>query len=138
MLNIFRYLTSINFILVLFSKYTHTYIDLLFLSLFVCIIGLYISHISPGYLLVYSNNQIHVVTGYPKLLLDIVFHILPLIYVFAVYNNYYAVHSNVTSALILIFTYAVIIDIKIIYDSNINVISALALAITIFYTHVQR
>lgn len=135
----FFLLTTINFLLVIFSPYVYKYIDLLFLSLCVCIIGLYISYFSPGYFILPINNYENViVTGFSKFILDMLFHIIPLLYVYIVYNNYYSKHFNIASALILIIVYSIFFDIEEIYNTNVDVGALILIIITVFYLYWRK
>lgn len=73
------YLTAINILLVLFWKYTQRYIDLLLLSLWVAFIAFIIVYIFPKYLIM--PFKLGILKGPPLVIIDILCHWLPLLYV---------------------------------------------------------
>lgn len=133
----FYCLTIINFLLVLFAPYVYKYIDLMFLSSCVCVIGLYISYISPGYFNVPFEDNIRV-TGITKIIIDFVFHVMPLIYVYIFYRDYYLKNLNINSAIILVVLYAIFVDIEAIYNTNIEIVTILFLSIIVLYMYLQK
>ena len=133
------YLTSINFLLVIFSHFTHKYINLLFTSLFVFMGGMYVSYINPGYFIqIGENNEKKEIFGFQKFIYDSVFHVLPLVYVFIMYRKYYSLNPSITSAIILIILYLCLVDVKKIYNTDENVIGLLFISLILFYSYFNK
>ena len=133
------YLTSINFLLVIFSHFTHKYINLLFTSLFVFMGGMYVSYINPGYFIqIGENNEKKEIFGLQKVIYDSVFHVLPLAYVFIMYRKYYSLNPSITSAIILIIVYLCCVDVKKIYNTDENVIGLLFRGLILFYSYFNK
>jgi hypothetical protein len=133
------YLTSINFLLVIFSHFTHKYINLLFTSLFVFMGGMYVSYINPGYFIqIGENNEKKEIFGLQKVIYDSVFHVIPLIYVFIMYRKYYSLNPSITSAIILIIVYLCSVDVKKVYNTDENVIGLLFISLILFYSYFNK
>lgn len=134
----FYFLTFINFFLVLIAPLIYKYIDLFFLSIVVCVIGLYVSHISPGYVSVLYKGEQYVLKTGCKVFLDLLFHILPVIYIFIRYQDYYKDNANIFTALLVILVYVSIMDIDYLYNTNIDVAGLLLIICIVGYCAIQN
>jgi len=113
------YFTTWNIILVIFHKYTHKYINLLYTSFIILCLSFYISYIKPGYYIYYFNNKKYIVKGLYKLIFDIVNHLLVFIFILYNYHKYYRTHINYNTLLVSIYLfiiYALFVDIQDIYN----------------------
>lgn len=133
------YFTNINLLLVLFSKYTHPYINLLFTCTFVLFGGLYISYINPGYFYFIDEfGNAHSIDAYKKFYIDVLFHILPLIYIYITYNDYYSTNPGIITAIIIIILYLCTVKIENIYKTDENVIGFIFITIVLFYSFYNK
>lgn len=139
MLTNLMYLTTINFILVLFSHFTHKYINLLFTSIFVFLGGMYVSYINPGYYIqIDVNNEKKEIGGWIKFIYDSIFHILPLVYVFIVYRKYYSSKPSILTGILLIIIYLGFVNVEKVYETDENVIGLLFILTILFYSYFNK
>jgi hypothetical protein len=108
------YLTTWSLILVLFHKWTHVHFHLVYLTIFVCIGGLFLSNVYPRqYIMPVSKTQSIVWDGWWTVLLDVVLHIIPMMFIIYTYRSYYSKCSNTwkplanTMALLLLYLFHV-------------------------------
>lgn len=100
---ILYFFTTWNVILVLFHKYTHKIINLLFTSFVVLIISMYISYINPKYYLFKFDNKEYVFKGNNKLfLIDLPMHIGVFVFIYLIYYKYYK-KNNLTIPITICF-----------------------------------
>lgn len=139
MLKNLMYLTTINFILVLFSHFTHKYINLLFTSIFVFLGGMYVSYINPGYFIhIDANNEKKEIGGWIKFIYDSIFHILPLVYVFIVYRKYYSSKPSILTGILLIIIYLGFVNVEKVYETDENVIGLIFILTILFYSYFNK
>lgn len=135
-----KYLTTISFFMVLLSSYIYKYINLLFLTIFVCLGGLYVSYTTMTYENMSSIQNLFVgpkeYTIY-KFFLDVFFHILPLVYIYFNYRNYYKLNPASETAIILIIVYLCAIKIENLYalndETNVHVIGSIFVIMIVIY-----
>lgn len=122
-----QYLTIWTIVLVVFHKWTHKYINLLFLTSTVFIFAAYISYVRPGYFkynpIGDDDATVYRITGTAKIVLDIVAHVLPLLFVMWRYLPYYTQHDVVYSfatsnAFLVLLIYLVAFDAREVYDAH--------------------
>jgi hypothetical protein len=108
LLNTTLFLTFWVVILVVFHKYTHKYIDLLYLTFLCFVMGSYISFVKPGYFVLHGGSNDIVFSGFHKfVIVDVAVHFFFLLFVYQLYYSFYKpVKLNlVISAIVLIFVY---------------------------------
>lgn len=133
------YLTSINFILVIFSHFTHKYINLLFTCIFVFLGGMYVSYINPGYFIhIGINKEKQEINGIIKFVYDSIFHILPLVYVFIVYRKYYSSNPSILTGILLIIIYLGCVNVEKVYETDENVIGLIFILTILFYSYFNK
>jgi hypothetical protein len=128
------YLTNLSLILVLIAPYIYKYIDLLFLSLFVCVGGLYVSYLNPGIVVIEVQDNVYEINGVFKIIFDVILHVLPLLYILTRYGEYYKSNPNIIPSLIIILVYISCFDIASLYKTNTNVIGLIFILCIIFYS----
>ena len=132
------FLTNISFVLVLLAPFVYQYIDLLFLTFFVCIGGLYISYVNPGKIHFTFENQVYEIKGIFKVFLDIYLHVLPFLYILTRYGEFYKSNPNIIPAIILVLVYISCIDIGFVYQTNTDTIGLIFILCIIFYAFYTR
>ena len=90
---------------------THPIFNLLFLSALVAIGGLYISNVSPRAYYLQVQDTTVVLDGWKTIVIDVLFHIAPFIFVWFAYSHYYFASCRNTivpllNSLILVIVYA--------------------------------
>lgn len=92
---LWKFLTFWSFVLCIAAPWVYKTIDLLLLSLFVLIAGTGIFFIKPGTVRVELCNgkTMEFRNGFDKALLNLVFHVLPFVMIYACYGRYYIEHS---------------------------------------------
>lgn len=111
-------LTIISFILVCLSKYIYKYINLLFITIFVCIAGLYISYSSLSYessSYLYPNVN-STEFNICKFYIDILLHILPVMYIYINYKDYYISNPSSETAIIFVILYVCLVKVENVYN----------------------
>lgn len=121
----FQYLTIWTIVLVVFHRWTHNCINLLFLTSVVFVFAMYISYIQPGYFKYnpIGDGETYKITGMAKLALDMLGHVVPLLFVVWRYWHYYnqrgMAYSMVTSnAFLIVLIYLMAFDAKYMYDAD--------------------
>lgn len=131
------YLTFINLILILFSKYIYKYINILLTTLFVSIFGGYIFWICPNKFTLKFNNFDYKLNKIELKITDILFHQLPLIIVIYYYINYYKINpfnKSFYNALFILLMYLVLFNVEYIYQlKNCNQDKVILLNIIIIF-----
>lgn len=127
-----QYLTSWVLALVAFHPWTHTHVNLLFLTGFVFILSMYISFIKPGYFAYRYKGKTYLAKGGAKLFLDATMHIAPLAMVLWLYGGYYlhpeVVFSLATSnSLLVLFLYTISADFPSLYEVSPHAVVVLTL-----------
>lgn len=135
-----KYLTTISFIMVLLSSYIYKYINLLFLTIFVCLGGLYVSYTTMTYENVTAMENIFVGSKeytIAKFFIDIFLHVLPLVYIYSNYRNYYKLNPSSESAIIFIIVYLCAIKIENVYalnnEENVHVVGSIFIIMIVVY-----
>jgi len=96
-----KYLTTWSFILVLFHKWTHTKLHLLFLTFIVACGGLFVSNVDPRAAYYTLGDKEYVIyRGWLSLLMDVVCHVGPFVFVCVYYGTYYTGCSRTLDTLI--------------------------------------
>jgi hypothetical protein len=119
---ILKFLSIWVWILVILHHYTNNVFNLVFLTLFVCVGGAYISFVHPKYYL-FTFDSIEIKTeGVMKLLaIEIIFHFLLLMYVIKLYKNEYSLLSYQTlNSILLIILYFTLVDMYKLYHLRNN------------------
>jgi len=104
MFNLLKFYTVWNIILVLFKNLTIYYFDIHLSTLFVFLCGFYLSFIYPKYYIFILNNKKIKITGWLRfIIVDIIFHTIPLIYIINIKYEYNK--QKILNQLILFFIY---------------------------------
>ena len=115
----FKFFTTWVLILIIFHKYIHNYINLLYLSFITLICGLYLSFINPRKFVFYFDGKKYIYNGIEKfIIVDMFFHILVFYFVYTHYNIYYRTSGydvKLIWALLIILLYVIFTNIKKIY-----------------------
>lgn len=83
---IHMYFTFWNFVFVCLHKWTHRHIDLLFTSMFVMIGGFFAVHLNH---MLEQNNSDTYFYSFLLVLIDILFHTIPFVFIFIKYHSHY-------------------------------------------------
>lgn len=114
--NIHYFFTTWVVILVIFHKYTHKYLDLLYLTFVTCLIGLYISYIHPqkyDFILNYKNYTIKSLDKF--ILVDLLFHIIAFLFIFAKYNHKFELNIPFLNSICIILLYSISMNLYQVY-----------------------
>lgn len=140
-MRLFRLFTTWNLLLVLFHKWTFKYIDLLFTTVVTMLIGFCITHFSPGYSSEFVVDfdkhgdpiRIH---GWHAVAIDVVFHVLPFVFVYTVYGAHYKRMANYAPTMVAVLVlgaYLLLFDIERVYGANVYAIQwAFVLALLVY------
>lgn len=116
----FDQLTIISLIMVCLSKFLYKYINLLFITIFVCFAGLYVSYTTLTY-----EKSSHLYPGIDvkefniaKFYIDILLHVLPVLYIYINYKDYYKSFPSSETAIILIVIYICSVKVESVYNIN--------------------
>lgn len=110
---ILKFLSIWVWILVILGKYTSHVFNLFFLTLFVCVGGAYISFVHPKYYS-FSFHSINIRTTkvWIRLAIEVIFHLLLLIYVLKLYKDKCSLFSYQTlNSVLLLIIYCIIVDV---------------------------
>jgi hypothetical protein len=129
-----RFLTFWMVISVIFHKWTHEYIDLLYFS-FVCLaVGSYISFVGPG---VYKYGDVEFKGLERFIVVDMAIHLFFFIFVYWNYYNYYKGDGNrtffVTLLIVLSFSTFVINPESIYLTEQLKLFTILTLATVLYF-----
>lgn len=149
--NLHFFLTNWFICMLLLYKYLHNYIDYLYLSIIIFVIGLYISYCDPKYFVLQIGNKKYIFDGIMKLPLDIT-HLLLLCIVICLNSTYNIYNTSNTSqylqmicyekylklqklinSIIILFTYVLIFNLNVYYIEKPIYVYFLSFIITIFY-----
>ena len=135
---IHKFITVWVFILVIFHNITSKYFSLSYLTFMVLLNGLYVSYINPSkyYIEYYHNNEksIIIIDGINKNIVDIIFHIIPFIFIYLIYGfESFFTNWKIIPSLILLFIYLLIYNPANIYHIHINTITILSFISIILY-----
>jgi hypothetical protein len=135
MLSIFgyiQYFTFINIVFILGHKYIHKYINILYTSLLVSVFGFMFFNICPGRFSLRIFDRTVTLSGTPLMLIDILIHHLPTLFVLYWYLQYYTKHPFDLSfyvAIMIIIIYFISLrepfDIYACYDKKLIVLTHL-------------
>jgi hypothetical protein len=98
----FRYLSVY---VVAFGRWTHRWVDLMFLTSVVVCESVMLFHVHPGYLQIGETVK---VSGWQMLVVDVLFHLTPFLWVVWKYRDYYRQNTwgaGVAWAVLLILAY---------------------------------
>lgn len=87
--NVAQYFTLWCLLLVCFSSHTHMYVDLLLTSSFVLLCGSYLTYVYPRRVKFMFNGETFTIVGWKLNLIDLLFHVLPFMYIVWRYGEYY-------------------------------------------------
>ena len=111
MIDLLSYFTFWVLLLVIFHKYTHKVFSLPYLIFIVLTLSIYIFYINPGKIYIrYTNGERNELTGYKKIVVDIIFHYCLFAFVFLTYGmepffNNWKIISSLLLMLIYILLY---------------------------------
>lgn len=131
--NIHLFFTTWLFMLIVFAKYTHKYIDLHFLSLLVLCIGLFMSFVTPRKYVIVLQNKEYAFSSWNRLLCIDVLHLLMFCIVY-LYVPYRFTLDKYVAAIIMFLFYFLIVDTNKVYNVSNLIGFSLVLCITIIYT----
>ena len=113
------FLTSWSILFVILHTFTHKYIDLLYMTFIILVIGSYISFVRPKKFVYKIDNEEIVFKGLHKLIVvDIFAHLLPFLFIYYKYRTYYMtrdfpLYDPIT--ILIILSYFVLIDTNALY-----------------------
>lgn len=140
---VLKYLTLWIAVLVLFNKYTSKIFNLLFLTLFILIGGVYISFVSPKYYLFrFSNLLLKVDTVITRCFIEFFVHFL--MFVFIIMNQY-KIHKlfsvQTLNSILFIITYLLIVDVRTLYHLQthdmVNIIIILVITTVLLFSYIK-
>jgi hypothetical protein len=110
---ILKFLSIWVWILVILHQYTSNVFNLIFLTLFVCVGGSFISFVYPKYYsFSFGSINTKIKSLWKRLVIEIIFHLLLLIYVITLYKDKYSLFSYQTlNSVLLLIIYCIIIDV---------------------------
>jgi hypothetical protein len=118
------FFTFWNILLVAFHKYTRHYVDLLYLSFVVLVVGFYLSFINPARFIFRFGEEKVYVTGLEKFVFcDLLSHLL--IFGYVLYLTYStktlprAGDVQLFVSILIIITYILIVDVKYVYGISL-------------------
>ncbi len=117
----FKYLTMYVCVLVLFSKWTHKWIDLMFLTSMVISGAFVLFHVHPGYLKICEKMNID---GWLLNVVDVLFHLFPFLWVVFRYRRYYIEHAwgrGTAWAFLMVILYVMFGQPYTTYDADVRV-----------------
>lgn len=124
------FFTFWSILLVILHKYTYKHVNLLFITFISLIIGSYISFLHPKYFIYEIDNEKIYLTGLHKfIIIDIFAHILPFLFVYFTYYNYYKNKSILEDpiTILIVLIYGIIINHQKIYQIGFREISLILL-----------
>lgn len=148
--NFWFYFTHLALVLVIFHQYTYRYINLINLNLYIFIVSTFIFYVDPGYVatpIIMSTNlhESMIMSSLYKHVTYFIFHVIPFIFVLYTYKEYYFTQcpfdSSYIASLLLIFTYAFLIDVVYVYHVDrmyslfIGLLSLVAYPIIVLLSH---
>ena len=115
------FFTFWSLLLVIAAPLIYKNVDLLFLSMYVCIVGTGIFFVNPGYVKTFTcdGKKMVFLGGFDKAVLNTLFHVVPFIFIFVRYGDYYLKnkYSHATAmACLLILTYVITVAWENVYD----------------------
>jgi hypothetical protein len=138
-LHVFSFFTTWNVILVLFNKWTHRYVNLLYLSFITTFVGLYLSFVNPRRFVFRFGQQKYNFTGLEKFfIVDITFHIFVFMYVLYLYHVHYyyakpSMYNTTIIAFVLLLVYVSMINIRRVYGIPFEEIAIVFALCTFLY-----
>ena len=135
---IYVYLSIWNIFLVILHRYTHKYINLLMLSIFVTVAASIFMYIHPKYSVVYYSDpeKNHTVSGNRLTVLHILTHIIPLLFITYMYGTYYTKNDNTILNLItlcmLLFYVAIFNPLKIYNMRTDHIIISIIISVLLY------
>lgn len=117
-----QFFTNWFLVVILLNYYVSRVIDIHFLAFFVCLTFLYIQYITPRQLFVIDNNTRYLIEDLDLLLISVIFHIIPLVYVliYIPFNTKDA-YLRITNAILLLLVYINIYNPETVYNVSSNV-----------------
>jgi hypothetical protein len=89
-----RFFTAWSLILVALHPLTHAHVNLLFLSGCTLALGAYMTYVSPRFYDVRIGDRRFMIRGWDAVVVDFAFHVLPFVFVWLMYSNYYTSCDN--------------------------------------------
>jgi len=131
---IHKFFTIWIFVLVIFHNISSKFLSLPFLTFIVLFNGLYFSYVNPTkYYIDYYDSTI-IIDGYKKIIVDIVFHISPFIFIYLIYGlETFFINWKVIPSLLLIYLYNYINNPTDIYRIPINEITIVSVFTVFLY-----
>ena len=117
-----KFFTTWSIILSFAHRYTNRFVNVVYMTYLVSVMGLYFSFINPRKFVVYTNGGKKVVfTGWQKfLIIDLVFHIGVFVIMLYIYGNTkYSVASYINVVLFMLLYLVCIEDLKKVYGVRI-------------------
>ena len=139
---IHNFFTIWIFVLVIFHNISSKFFSLPYLSFVILFNGLYISYINPCkyYIQYYDDNNeksIIVIEGIKKYMVDIIFHIMPFIFIYLNYGiEPFFNNLKIIPSLLLIFLYILLYNPCVVYRIKINEITFLSISGVILYNFI--
>lgn len=129
--NIFNFFTFWVAILCIFHNYTHEYLDLVFLSFIVLIIGSYISFVHPKKYTFIIQDKEYIFYGLHRLLTIDLLHIMMFVLIMCKYQR--PTKMTFINSLILIFIYYILFDVENVYKISRNTMMMIFILATFLY-----
>jgi hypothetical protein len=131
------YFTAWTILLIVMSPLVHPYINLPLLSMIVLVFSMYVVHIWPKRMLFvdFANDRVGEIKGNYLVLLNIIFHVLPMTYIIVRYANNKATHGLLatTNAIALLLIYVILMNPHHVYGVPQDMFSGLLLVAVCIY-----
>lgn len=131
-----KFFTTWCVIIVAFHEVLHKYIEVLFLTAIVFLIGSYVSHVKPKYFILKLTNQTIYIEGFSKLLIDLI-HVSLFVFAIRYYGRYYLQCKKhwlpLTNTVMLLWLYLLLVRPDEIYDiDESDFVILFVIAITLY------
>lgn len=131
--NLHLFFTSWLFLLVVFHRYTHMYIDLLYLSFVVLCVGLYISYVHPRFYRFVLFDKEYKLTGVDKFMIDLFFHLGIFWFVYLNYSGSTRIDYKFLVAVFLLCLYSIMIKVSSVYCVKLYELFSVIIIASIMY-----
>ena len=135
---VFFFFTIWNIILILFHKYTHRYVELLYLSYMTFMVGMYFSTVNPRQYIIYygKNNKLVISKWYYLLVVDLFFHFAMFLFVYFKYYKFYkSADTNMMlfGSILVLIIYICLINSEKVYGISFMEILTVITIVTLLY-----
>jgi hypothetical protein len=133
-LSIISFFTTWSVCLVIFHRYTYKYINLVLITMFAFFGGFYLSFVYPKAYYLYDGEKEYKIQGWTRFIIDILFHVIPYMFILSRYVHYYKLFDNQTiSAFALIMIYVILIPSNYVYKiSSMEIFKIYMIVVILF------